>query len=226
MSNKFQSLLPLILASLGFIMIRIVINMPLLDWHVSEITTDFPPDYEVRSVASSPWTASPGEALDDGSFILQKIRVISDGSYCRKETLKFIVNRSQHDEIVEEILNAGQKNTSLLMAWSTLGLILPGIYILWFITGYKRFSQAFNVIIIAGLIYIFLLFSTRIVGPQTGYGGPADCSGTITFSAKLVQIHYETLIVLVAIILAEAGALILILRNVISVFVERKSVSK
>jgi hypothetical protein len=72
-----RSLLPLILSSLGFIMIRFVINMPLLDWQVSEIVTDFPPAYEVN-IASSPWIASLGDALDDvlsatGHFVVKRI---------------------------------------------------------------------------------------------------------------------------------------------------------
>ena len=223
MSSKLQSLLPLILSSLGFIMIRFVINMPLLDWQVSEIATDFPPAYEV-DVASSPWIASLGDALDDGSYILQEIRVIGDGSFCRKENLKFIVKRSQNDETVERVLNAGQKNTSWLFAWGTIGLTLSGVYIWWFITGYKQgsASQAFILIGIAGFIYVFLLLISRVLGPQPGYIGIADCYGAITFSAKLSQIHYETLIVLFASILAELGALGMILRQIRSATLERK----
>lgn len=224
MSSKLQSLLPLILSSLGFIMIRFVINMPLLDWQVSEIVTDFPPAYEVN-IASSPWIASLGDALDDGSYILQEIRVIGDGSFCRKENLKFVVKRSQNDETVERILNASQKNTSWLFAWGMIGLTLSGIYIWWFITGYKQGSafQAFIFMGIAGFIYVFLLLISRVLGPQPGYIGISDCYGTITFSARLSQIHYETLIVLFASILAELGALGMILRHIIKIVIERKS---
>src|ERR671919_419558 len=103
-----RSLLPLILASLGFFIIRFVINMPLLEWQVSEIVTDFPSTYEVET-HPSPWTANLGDSLDNGSYILQEIRVIGDGSFCRKENLNFIVTRSHNDEIVERLLNANQK---------------------------------------------------------------------------------------------------------------------
>jgi hypothetical protein len=189
MSRKLQVLLPLILSSFGFIMIHFVINMPLLEWQVNEIDTDFQPTYEVE-IASSPWIASLGDALDDGSYILQEIRVVGNGSFCRKENLKFDVKRSQNDETVEQVLNVSQKNTSWLFALGMIELTLSGIYILWLTTLYKQGSayQTFIIMGIAGFIYIFLLLISRVLGPQLGYVGISDCYGTITFSASTLLI--------------------------------------
>jgi hypothetical protein len=221
-----RSLLPLILASLGFFIIRFVINMPLLEWQVSEIAIDFPSTYEVE-ISPSPWRASLGETLDDGSYILQEIRVIGDESFCRKEHLKFVVRRSQNDEIVERVLNANLKNTSWLFAWGMIELILSGMYIWWFIIEYKHRGVVDAVIFlgIAGLIYVFLILISRVLGPQLGYSGIVDCYGTVTFNAKLSKIHYETLIVLFISILSELGALSIILRQIIKAGTERKQTS-
>lgn len=220
-----RSLLPLILASLGFFIIRFVINMPLLEWQVSEIVTDFPSTYEV-DILPSPWTANLGDTLDDGSFILQKIRVIEDGSFCRKENLKFVVTRSQNDVTLERALNANLKNYSWLFAWGMVELILSGMYIWWFIMEYKHGSafQAVTFIGIAGFIYFLLLLISRVLGPQLGYVGISDCYGTVTFNARLLKVHYETLIVLFVCILVELGALGVMLRQIRRAIIERKKI--
>jgi hypothetical protein len=220
-----RSLLPLILASLGFFIIRFVINMPLLEWQVSEIVTDFPSTYEV-DILPSPWTANLGDAFDDGSFILQKIRVIEDGSFCRKENLKFVVTRSQNDVTLERALNANLKNYSWLFAWGMVELILSGMYIWWFIMEYKHGSafQAVTFIGIAGFIYFLLLLISRVLGPQLGYVGISDCYGTVTFNARLLKVHYETLIVLFVCILVELGALGVMLRQIRRAIIERKKI--
>ena len=218
-----RSLLPLLLASLGFFIIRFVINMPLLEWQVSEIVTDFPSTYRVE-ISPSPWKANLGEALDDGSYILQEMRVIGVGAFCRKENLKFAVSRSQNDVMVERVLNANLKDYSWLAAWGMIELILSGIYIWWFIVAYKR-GSAFQAVIfigIAGFIYVFLIMISRVLGPQLGYVGISDCTGTVTFDARLLKIHYETLIVLFASILAELGALGIMLRQIIRAVTQGK----
>ena len=134
-----RSLIPLALASLGFIIIRLVMSMPLLEWQISEIVTDLPSTYEVE-ILPPPWEAKLGDSLNDGSFILRKIYVTGEESFCRKENLEFIVRRSHKDELIEQVLNANQKNTSWLYTLGVTALILSGIYIWWFIIGYKQGS--------------------------------------------------------------------------------------
>ena len=158
------------------------------------------------------------------SYILQEIRVIEDGSFCRKENLTFDVRRSPHDEIVERVLNANLKNYSWLFAWGVIELILSGMYIWWFVVRYEHrsISQAVIVMGIAGSIYVFLILAWRVLGPHLGYVGITDCYGTVTFNAKLSKVHYETLIVLFACIMAEIGALNMMLRQIIRAVVEKK----
>jgi hypothetical protein len=222
-----RSLLPLILASLGFLLIPFAVGLPLFEWQVSEIVTDFPSTYQVK-ISPSPWKATLGEALDDGSYILQEIRVIGEGAFCRKENLKFVVKRSQNDEIVERVFNANLKNTSWLFTWGIYELILSGMYILWFVVEYKHHSvsQAVIVIGVAGFIYISLILVWRVLGPQIGYVGISDCYGTITFNARLLKVHYETLIVLFVCILAELGALGVMLRQIIRAVTQGKESAK
>ena len=93
-----RSIFPLILASLGFFVILIVVNMPLFEWHIGEIVTDTPSTYKIDLLQPSPWRAYLGDFLDDGSYIFSgKVRTNVDGSwlFCREETLKIIVIRSE-----------------------------------------------------------------------------------------------------------------------------------
>ncbi len=53
------------------------------------------------------------------------------------------------------------------------------------------------------------------MGPIVDFGVLDDCQGTLTFSAQLAKTHYETLIVLLVGMLAEAGAFGIMLRQVI-----------
>lgn len=220
-----RALYPLLLASLGFFMIRFLVNMPLFEWQINKIVTDLPSTYDV-DVHRSPWITHPRDSLDDGSYILKYgINVVRDGNYCRKQNLKFIVSRSQNYKIVERLLNADQEmsNSSWLFSWVLIGLVLSGIYICWFIIGYKKGRIADIVLYtgIAGAIYIFLLLFSRIIGPHIGYAGTIDCNGTITFSARLSKIHFETLTVFFTIILLELGVLVVMLHQVVKGIFEK-----
>jgi|SRR5215208_1636 len=227
----YRSLLPLILASLGFLMIPFGIAMPLFEWQVNQIVTDFPSTYDVK-ISPSPWKASIGEALDDGSYILQEVRVVGGEGICLKDNLKFVVRRSKYDEIIERVLNANLESISL-HSWSfAVGfweLILCGWYIWWFIIVYKYGSalQAVICVGIGGLIYVFLISAWRLIGPHLfGYGGMADCSGAVTFNAKLSKVHFETLLVFGAAVLLELGAFVEMVRHMIKAVTQGKESSK
>ena len=225
-----RSLLPLILASLGFLLLPSGMAMPLFEWQIREIVTDFPSTYNV-DIPPSPWRASIGEALDDGSYILQESRVIGNGGFCRQEGLEFVVRRSQRDEIVERLLNANLKNSSYDSWFFPLGfceLLLCGWYIWWFIIMYKH-GSAFQAVIfmgIAGFIYVFLIAIWEVLGPHLGYVGLADCAGTITFNARLSKVHYETLLVFWAGVLLELGALGVMAHQIVKAVIQRKQSSR
>jgi hypothetical protein len=201
-------------------MIRFLVNMPLFEWKISEIITDLPSTYEV-DVRPSPWIAHPRDSLDDGSYILSYgINVVRDGNYCREQNLKFIVKRSPNYKIVERLLNSHQEmsNSSWLFRLVVIELVLSGIYIWWFIIAYQK-SRIVDVIRytgIAGAICVVLLLFSRIIGPHIGYAGTIDCDGTITLSASLLKVHYETLIVFFAVILLELAGIVVMLRQVVN----------
>jgi hypothetical protein len=197
--------------------------MPLLEWHVGEIVTDFPSTYQVK-ISPSPWKAALGDALDDGSYILQEIRVIGNGSFCRKENISFVVRRSPNDLVVEQGLNGNLKNYSWLFAWGLSELILSSMYVWWFIIKYKHGSpsQVATLMGTVGCISVFLILVSRVLGPQLGYAGISDCFGTVTLTAKLLKVHYETLIVLLVCILAELVSLGVIVSQVIRAGIEKK----
>lgn len=230
MFRIFRSLLPFILASLGFAIILSTTNMPLFEWQISGIVTDFPSTYDVN-IEPSPWTAHLGDSLDDGSYIFSEVFVQKDGKTCSKEDLNFVVRRSQSDEALERVLNFNQKNTLWLFEWNMIDLILSGIYIWWFTIWYEHRSVSFAVIftMIAVFIFIFLTQIVReIAGPlnHIAYFGTMNCAGTVSFNAVLSKVHYETLAVLFAGTLLELGALGVMVRQVMKAIVERRSGSK
>jgi hypothetical protein len=198
----------------------------LFEWQISEIVTDLPSTYEV-DVRPSPWITHPRDSLDDGTFILRYgISVVRNENYCSEQNLKFVVRRTQNYKIVEQLLNAHQEmsNSSWLFGWVVAGLVLSGIYIWWFIIGYKkrRIGDVVFYTVIAGAVYVFLLLFSRIIGPHIGYAGTIDCNGTIGFNARILKVHYETLIVFFVIILSELGALSMIVRQITVAVSERK----
>jgi len=222
-----RSLFPFILASLGYYMFLIVVDMPLLEWHISNLVTDLSSTYDYH-ISRSPWITYIGDALDDGSYILRDVVDVSgNGGMCDKDNLKFAVRRSRNDELVERILNINLKNNSLLFKWGVIELIIAGTYIWWFIIEYKHGSdsQIFIFTSVAVLICIFLILSSRIVGPRLPYPEiAADCYGTISFDAEILKIHYETLLVFFIAIIAEIGAVSVMLRQIRKAISERKAI--
>jgi len=228
-----RALLPSSLASLGFIIILLALKMPLFEWQISEIVTDFPSAYEIH-IQPSPWSARLGDSLNDSLYIsLGNVYVTKDGISCSHENLNFLVRRSQSDETLERIsLNLTEKNGRWLYVWGARIIILSGIYIWWFTIFYQRRSifLAFLFTIIAGVFYVWLTQIVRPLLPRVvplEYLGGLDCyHGTVTFNARLLKIHYETLIVFVSGILLELGALGIILRQIMKAIIERKDSSK
>ena len=215
-----RTLLPFILASLGYVMALLATSMPLFEWQISEIVTDFPPTYNVN-ISRFPLTTRLGTFLDNASYV-GKVYVSKDGRICRYKDLSFVATRLQNDEALEQVsLNVNEKYIPWLEGWAVMGIYLSGIYIWWFTIWYKRpIWEAIGLTAVA--IFIFILLTQIVrpflwsVGPSPEYFGTLDCyRGTVTFNATLSKVHYETLIILFAGVLAELGALGMMLRQII-----------
>jgi hypothetical protein len=217
-----RSLLPFLLASLAFTLVALAVTMPLFEWEISDVVTDFPPNYDVH-VYPSPWRAYLGDSLDaslhsfPGGF-----RIRRDGEFCRTGDLNIAVVRSQNDETLERMLNFKPQTKLWLFAWISIEVVLSVVYIVLYILEYQHGSnmQAIFLMGIAGFICVFLILIMRLFGSLPYYFFPDDfdsgvaCYGTITFHAVLSKVHYETLLVLGAGILAEVGALGIVLRQI------------
>jgi len=202
--------------------------MPLFEWRISEIVTDFPSTYDV-SIKSSPWTAYLGDSLDDGLYVFHQVSVEMDGKLCRAEDFNFVVRRSRNDKALEQALNVNIKNLLWLNEWSAIEVLLSVIYIWLFTIWYERYSgcgYAVVYTVIAGCIYFLGSQVVRLLRgplrPLTYDFGALDCRGTATFSAGLSKVHYETPIVLFVVILLELGALGVMLYPVVKAIIERK----
>ena len=228
-----RSLLPSILASLGFVIISLATSMTLFEWKISEIATDFPPTYQVH-ILPSPWTTRVGDSLDDDLYIsFGRVYVSTEGASCRSEDLNFIIRRSQKDEALERVaLNFTEQNSQWLYEWGARVIILSGIYIWWFTIFYERRSIFLALLfsVIAGVFYVTLTQIVRPLLPRVvplEYLGTLECyRGTVTFNAGLSKIHFETVLVFFAGILLELGAVGIMVRQIIKAVIERKESSK
>lgn len=237
MLQNFRGLVPFILASLGFTLIALAINMPLFEWQVSEIVTDLPSEVHINPS----WTTKLGDSLEsgsynasDGSYIFDQVLVPKNGNSCSPEQLTSVVRRSRSDEMLERIaLNVNQRIVLWLTGLTRTGqitmgvlLFLCGIYIWWFTIWYNRsITEAFIPTVVAVILLGFLINVWRILVPETGvFVCRPWLHGTVTFNAKLSKVHYETLVVLLTGILLELGALGVMLRQIIKAVVERKTV--
>jgi hypothetical protein len=228
-----RSLLPSILASLGFVIISLAKSMTLFEWKISEIATDFPPTYQVH-ILPSPWTTRVGDSLDDDLYIsFGRVYVSTEGASCRSEDLNFIIRRSQKDEALERVaLNFTEQNSQWLYEWGARVIILSGIYIWWFTIFYERRSIFLALLfsVIAGVFYVTLTQIVRPLLPRVvplEYLGTLECyRGTVTFNAGLSKIHFETVLVFFAGILLELGAVGIMVRQIIKAVIERKESSK
>jgi hypothetical protein len=202
--------------------------MPLLDWQISEVVTDFPSEVQINP---SPWTTRLGQTLstDWSSAIFYNIYVLRNGNKCLPKILEIDVNRSRFADSVEGI-SLSINESFLLVNWIgfVFILFLCGAYIWWFTIWYKRpFADAISYTVIAIILFCFLI---DMWGPLGAKVGPpflcSDYQGIITFNARVSFLHFETLVVLFAGVIAELGALGMILHQIIKAIIERKSSAK
>jgi hypothetical protein len=226
-----RSLIPFVLASLGFTLIGLTIVMPLFEWQISEIDTGLPHEFQINPV----WTAKPGESLADDSYILRQVVIQENGYDCSPGELIYVARRSPGDERVEQIaLDVYEKTTQWLTGLNLTGqitmasvLLLCGIYILWFTIWYNRpFSETIISTTVAVLLLAFLINVWRILTPITGnFSCRPEVHGAVSFDAKLSKVHYETLLVLLFGISAEVVALGIIVRQMIKAATKSKEAS-
>ena len=197
--------------------------MPLFEWHINEVVTTFPATYQV-DIPPSPLRARLGESLDDKSFVFRRFDVATDQGHCSAGNMNSVVKRSWNEEILERLLflpNINYRYTSWLLGWGLIEIALAGIYIWWSTIRYEHrpISDAVNSTIFAGIFSVLFFCYVqiplmKIMGPIIDFGFLDDCQGTLTFSAQLVKLHYETVSILLVGILAEIGALGIMFRQV------------
>ena len=145
---------------------------------------------------------------------------------CLPKLLNTDVSRSQFADRVEGI-SLSINESFLLVNWigfvSTLFLCTA--YIWWFTIWYKRpIAEAVSYTVIAVILFCLLIDVWRPLGAKVG--PPFSCSdyqGSMTFNARVSWLHLETLAVLLAGIIAELGAIGMMVRQIIKAINERRS---
>ena len=203
--------------------------MPIFEWQISEIVTDLPSEVHV----SPSWTTKPGDSLKDDSYVLnQVVMILQNGNSCSPEQLTHVVKRSRSDERLEQItLDVNQRITRWLTGRSFTGqstmaviLLLCGIYIWCFTTRYNRpFYEAIVSTVVAIIMLAFLISIWRISVPDIGvFVCRPEVHGTVSLTARLSKIHYETPIILLTGILLVCGTIIVMLHQIRQVLIDRK----
>ena len=205
-----QSFIPLLLASLGFILFGLVIEMPLFEWQISEIATDSSQEVGFNS---SFWITKLGDSLED---------VLKCGNNANLENADPIVRRSWGEETLERVTRNINRN---VFPWLWLLLFLSGIYLWWHAVHHQQSrTGAFISIVVAFMFLCILLGSTRFFYPDIV---SSEClEGTVTFDAKLSKIHYETMFTLFGFVLATLGAVSMMLRQIREAIMQRNDSSK
>jgi hypothetical protein len=205
----YRSLFPFILASIGFALIVLAKSMPLFEWQISEFHADFPSIYEVDALPS-PWIARLGDSLNDKSYVFGRVSVSRQNEECIKDDLYINVKRSSRDKSLDQAWLKFHENLSWLAGWSWIAVVISIIYILCFVLG-SRQGSTLKVMLLTGTALILFLNLTQILRlvapypfPPSYSFGTAKCDhGTITFGAKLLKIHYQTMVILLIGIFSE-----------------------
>ena len=217
-----RSFLPYILAILGFATILWAMTRPLFEWQINDIATDFPQNYEVN-VFPSPWTARFGDSFNDDLYIYKNVSVLVDRKHCYDEDINVVIGRVQKDKTLEDVWLNIYKNISWLFGWSLIEVLFSVLYVWWYMVWYRHsFGKAIGLTALA--VFIFLNLIPRLASPlfPRYFPGSMDCyQGTITFNAVLLEMHYETPIILLVGVLLEFGALVMMLYQVRQAVVDR-----
>ncbi len=238
-----RSIIPFVLVCLGFAAVGLAQDMPLFEWEVSKITADLPPNFHVKP---SPWTTRVGESIlgdfttwygkpldHSTSFLWQVYTPMENGKdICSPVGSTPVAKRSRNDETIEQVSMGFYQNVyPWLRSISWLLLFLSGIYVWWFAIWYKR--PIFEAIVFTALIVvIFCFYFDNVLRPLAMRVMPAlPCAlflpshpyaGALTFNASLSKVHYEMLVVLLAGVCLELGAVGLMIRQTMKAIMHRK----
>ncbi len=215
-----RSLIPIILASLGFTLFVASNAMPLFDWKIDVIVSDFPHTYSVQ-INLPPWiTTRLGESLEKSSHIFREIKVSDGENVCTNiESFGLNIARSSQEKFLESI-------SLLITPWFSLGgfieIVLSGVYIWWVMLSVEHGSISNAIVptmIGVGLLVVVCLLVT-MMAPFDPIGvmpftPEHTCTGKLAFHASLSKIHYETLTIMLAGIISELGSLGIMLHKAI-----------
>ena len=236
-----RSIIPFIMACLGITLVALARDMPLFDWEISKVVADFPPNFYVKQ---SPWTTRLGESvlddsLDNGAYFLWQVYTpMGDKDVCSPIGLKPDAKFSKSGEFLERISANLYHN---VFSWSSQEIIFGpmllfcGIYIWWFTIWYKRpISEATIFTVLIVIVFCFLQASIwRVlrwrVMPALAcaiFTPPHPYSGTFSFSARLLGVHFEMLAVLLIGVCLEVGAVVVILSQIRKAIIQRKESAK
>jgi hypothetical protein len=227
-----RALLPIILAGLGLFLIMWATTIPLFEWKVSEVKSNFPQSYEVN-VDPSPWISKLGESLDNSYYTFRKVRIsIGQNACLNTGSLNIVLERPSRDRVLESLSTNLNLSLSWLipMVWGVF--ILSGIFFWWVIIWQEHLpvSRAVFPITVVVIIFCLLMGILRLLNPAlaTDYFGPVanECSGTLVLNAQLSRIHYGTQIMLGLGILGEIGAMGIMLRQFIVTIIQGKESAK
>lgn len=216
-----SSFLPFLLAISALFLISINSTMPLLEWRISSIVSDFPESYRYKYGSTFKWEMKASESLDNKALIFSKIRISDGEKLCINTTdFKLTVLRSSQEEFIEM---AFQRIAEPISKLAFILIILAGIYHLWVKIWIDK-SPAFKIILLAFfslLLVLIPLAALMIIGPiaspfvypSTAFNFSRTCHGALTFEATLQKVHMDALATLLGGILAEAVAFVIMFKR-------------
>jgi len=206
---------------------------PLFEWQISEIVVEVPASYKVR-IDPSPWKTVIGDSLSDKSYVFSRVSIWKEDQHCSSRDFDIVINRSRKDELLERLSlwpRFQSRGIDWPIPWILFTIALSMIYLLWFTywqdhrtIGYTMLSGIFAII---GFCFIMIPIM-KLMGPQIAnlFTGNTSCQGMIKFSAELVKVNYVVPFFIFAGILAEFGALVIMVHEVVKALKNRKQPSK
>lgn len=204
-----RALLPITLLSIGFVaIVWATMAMPLYEWKVYESSSSW-----------WIWKAKLGESFDDGSYLIHKDLSTQDKRNCLQEN--FVISRSSQEEKLERLSLTINKSIPWLYGLNMLGIILSGVYILWFTNKREKLSVSSVIIfpiILCWCLTNILIYSLKM-SPMISihsYTGTVNCyPEAITLNAQLTQIYFAMPIVLFIGILLASGAFGIMIKEIL-----------
>jgi hypothetical protein len=226
-----RGFLPFVLALIGFPVILISSVRPIFEWQISEISSDVPSSYDVRS-SPSPWKTGIGDSLVEKSYVFRMIHVSENGNGCSRRDLNIAIQRSRSDELWEQLSLAllfDHNDIRWLIMWTWIEIAISIAYMFWFAFwhAHRTFSYAVISAGFATLFFCYILIPMlHFMGPRVDFSGIANCHGTIMFRAQIIKVYYSVPILFLAGIFAELAALIMMVRQIVKRASSKKESSR